>query len=262
MTSGIQGKVALVTGASKGIGKAVSLMLAEEGARLALCARGDEELKLAAEEIRIHTRADVLALNANLLRQNDITRFVNAAVKKFSRIDILVNNAGAGHVGGILSTTDEEWEYHLQLKLFGYIRMAREVIPYMKANGGGKIINIAGTDWRDPQPLSLASGVANAALVNFTKSLSKELRSDHITVNAVNPGTTDTPLTKERYAKMAAVLQKSAEELRASHEQVSPEGRFATPEDVAKAVLFLASDLSNRVNGATLDVDAGQSPGL
>ena len=183
MNTNLQGKVVLISGASKGIGKAAALMLATEGARLALCARDEKALKLAADEIQAQTHADVLTVKANMTKSNDIHRFVSAAINKFDHVDILINNAGGANVGGILTTTDEDWEYHIQLKLLGYIRMAREVIPYMKTNGGGKIINIVGMAAKEPNPLFMVPGVTNAALLNFTKSLSKELEKDNITVS-------------------------------------------------------------------------------
>ncbi|MBI1805805.1 MAG: SDR family oxidoreductase [Ignavibacteria bacterium] len=262
MTAGLQGKVVLITGASKGIGKAIALAMATEGARLALCARDEDQLKLAANEIQVHTKADVLSVKANMTKLNDISRFVNVAVKKFNRIDILVNNAGGAHIGGILNTTDEDWEYHIQLKLLGYMRMAREVIPHMKTNGGGKIINIVGTAGKEPNVLFMVPGVTNGALLNFTKSLSKELEGDSISVNAVNPGTTNTPLTEETFKSLATILQKTQEEVRESAVNLSPRGRIASPEDVAKVVLFLASDASNLINGISINADDGKVLGV
>jgi len=236
--------------------------MAAEGVRLAICARDERQLKLAADEIRVNAHADVLAVKANTMKLNDIRRFVSAAAKKFGRIDILVNNAGGAHIGGISETTDEDWEYHIQLKLLGYVRMAREVIQPMKKNGGGKIINIIGTAGKEPNFLYMVPGVTNAALLNFTKSLSKELESSRIYVNSVNPGTTETPLTEETFKKLAAIYQKSPEELKRSAAELSPQGRLARPEEVAGVVLFLASDASGFVNGTSINVDAGKLLGL
>ena len=262
MTTGLQGKVALITGASKGIGKAIAYHLASEGVRLAICARNEEQLKLTADEIQMHTHADVIAVKANTTKLNDVRRFVSAAVKKFNRIDILINNAGGAHIGGIAATTDVEWEYHIQMKLLGYIRTAREIIPHMKLSGGGKIINIVGMAAKEPNPLYMVPGVTNAALLNFTKSLSKELENDKIFVNSVNPGTTDTPLTEETFKSLAAVLNKTPEEVRQAAIASSPQGRLATADDVAKVVLFLASDAANFINGISINVDAGKILGL
>jgi NAD(P)-dependent dehydrogenase (short-subunit alcohol dehydrogenase family) len=262
MSTGIQGKVVLITGASKGIGKAIALAMAVEGARLAICARDERQLQLAADEIQAQTKADVLAIKANVTKLNDIKRFVDAAAKKFNRIDMLVNNAGGAHIGGILATTDEDWEYHIQLKLLGYIRMAREVVSHMKAAGGGKIINIVGMASKEPNALYMVPGVTNAALLNFTKSISKELEKDKILVNSVNPTTTDTPLTEETFKQLSALTLKSPEELRQSLAASMPQGRIGTVEDVAGVVLFLASDAANFINGISMNVDAGKSLGV
>jgi NAD(P)-dependent dehydrogenase (short-subunit alcohol dehydrogenase family) len=262
MHTGLQGKVAIITGASKGIGKAIAVALAEEGVRLALCARDDRELKLASDEIQIHTKADIIAIKANVTKLNDIRRFVTATVKKFTRVDILVNNAGGAHIGGIFQTSDEEWEYHIQLKLMGYIRMAREVISHMRTIGGGKIINIVGTAGKEPNALYMVPGVTNGALLNFTKSLAGELVPDRITVNSINPGTTDTPLTGETVNAMAVLLQKSPEDTRQMILDKSPLHRLMTPEEVAKVVTFFASDAANSINGASINVDAGKVLGL
>lgn len=262
MNFDLQGKIAVITGASRGIGKAIALAMAAEGVRLALCARDEEALKLVATEIQSQTKADVIAVKANMTKVNDIRRFVDAAAKKFNKIDILVNNAGGAHIGGILSTTDEEWEYHIQLKLLGYIRMAREVIPHMKTAGRGRIINIVGTAGKEPSALYMVPGVTNGAILNFTKSLSKELEHDAITVVSVNPGTTDTPLTAETFKALAEVFKKTPEEVRKASADLSPRGRLGTPEEVAAVVLFLASEAAASINGVSINVDAGKILGV
>ncbi|HEV8537439.1 MAG TPA: SDR family oxidoreductase [Bacteroidota bacterium] len=262
MNTGLQGKVVLITGAGRGIGKSIAFAMAAEGARLAICARDEQQLQLTADEIQAQAKADVIAVKANVTRLNDIRRFVDAAARKFNRIDILVNNAGAAHTGGILTTTDEEWEYNIQLKLLGYIRMTREVIPHMKTSGGGKIINIAGMTANEPSPYSLVPGVTDAAILAFTKSVSRELEKDRILVNSVNPTTTDTPLAENNFKQLALVLQKTPEEVRRSLIASMPQGRLATADDIAGVVVFLASEAANFINGISINVDAGQSPGV
>ncbi len=263
MTPGLQGKIIIVTGASRGIGKAVALRLAEEGARLALCARNEEALQVTVDEIQAHSKTDVMSMKANMTRVNDIHRFVNAAVKKFGRIDTLINNAGGASIGGISLTTDEQWEEHIQMKLLGYIRMAREVIPHMKiGNIGGKIINIIGTAGMEPAPHMMVPGVTDAGLLSFTKSLSKELEPDQITVNAVCPGTTETSLTVRTFEKMGEIFQKSPDDIRRTIEELSPKKRLATAEEIAGVVLFLCSDAASYINGASITVDAGKVAGM
>lgn len=261
MYKGIAGKIAVITGASRGIGKTIALTLATEGARLAICARDEDNLKRTVDEIRAQTHTDVIGVKANTMKINDIRRLVNAAIKKYGRIDILVNNSGGAHVGGIFTTRDEDWEYHIQLKLLGYIRTSREVAQHMKASGGGKIINIVGVAGREPEPLSMVSGVTNAALLNFTKSLSKELAVDRISVNCINPSTADTPLSAETFASLAAILQKSPEEIRQRAAQ-RLNGSLIDPEEIAQVVLFLASDTAKAITGTSITIDAGSLLGV
>lgn len=261
MISGIQGKVAIITGGSRGIGKAIAMKFAAEGARLTICARNEEDLARTADEISAQTHADILVVKANMTKMNDIKRVVSAAVKKFERIDILVNNAGGAHIGGVFTTTDETWEYHIQLKLLGYIRMAREVIPFMNQNGG-RIINIAGMAGKEPGPLYLVPAVTNGGILNFTKSLSKELMEVGILVNCINPSTTETPLTEETIAKLAAIQHTTPLELRTSLVAATPHHRFASAENIADTALFLASDAASYISGISINVDAGRSAGV
>ncbi|HUN67061.1 MAG TPA: SDR family oxidoreductase [Bacteroidota bacterium] len=261
MNTTITGKVALITGGSRGIGKAIALRFATEGARIAICGRDEAALTATAAEIQSTTHADVLTVKANMMKSNDIRRFVTAAKKKFDRIDILVNNAGGAHIGGILDTTDEQWEYHLQLKLMGYIRVAREVIPFMRSQGSGKIINIIGIAGKEPGPLYLVPGVVNAALLNFSRSLSKELARDNIQVNSISPASTATPLSEEIFGAIAEKTGKSVEEVRRTAAQ-SLDGGLIDPEDIAGAALFLASETADSINGVSLNIDAGKLSGV
>ncbi|HEY6193210.1 MAG TPA: SDR family NAD(P)-dependent oxidoreductase [Bacteroidota bacterium] len=262
LTTGLEGKVVLITGGSGGIGRAVASAMAAQGARLAICGRDEPRLQQIVDELRSGLRTDIISVKANMTRLNDIRRFVGAAMSKFGRIDILVNNAGGMHVGGILQTSEEDLEYHIQLKLLGYIRTSREVIEHMKACGGGKIINIVGMAGREPGPLFLLPGVINAALLNFTKSLSKGLEGDHITVNSVNPGPSDTPLAEETIKSIGALSQKSPGEVPPQAPPPKVPVRLASPGDVANAVLFLASEAASFINGTSINVDAGESLGI
>jgi NAD(P)-dependent dehydrogenase (short-subunit alcohol dehydrogenase family) len=262
MNTNLQGKSALITGGSRGIGKAIAMAFASEGMRVAICAREEGGLQQAADDIQTATRSEVLAVKANMTKANDIRRFVKTAVNQFHHVHVLVNNAGGAHVGGINAISDEEWEYHLSLKLLGYIRAAREILPHFKENGGGKIINIIGMAAKEPAPHFMVPGVTNAALVNFTKSLAKEVGGEGVFVNCINPGTVDTPLTGETFQSLATMRQKTPEEIRQSIASSSPVGRLATAEDIAKVAVFLASDASNYINGTSINVDAGRSAGL
>ncbi len=262
MNLNLQAKAALVTGGSRGIGKAIAMALAAEGARVAICGRDEVVLEQARDEIIAQTRAEVICVKANMAKINDIRRFISAAVKKFNRIDILINNAGGGPTGDIDEITDETWEEYIQLKLLGYVRVAREALPYMRQNGGGRIINIAGTSGREPGSRHIMQGVVNAGIISFTKGLSRALERDKIVVNAVNPGTTDTQLTTKMIESLAAASQKNPDEIRQSLLSVLPFNRFATADDIARVAVFLASDAAAFINGVSVNVDAGKTAGV
>ena len=238
------------------------MALAAEGARVAICGRDERSLEQARDEIVEATRAEVICVKANMTRVNDIRRFINTAAKKFGRIDILINNAGAGQVGSIEEITDTQWEEQLELKLLGYIRTAREVIPFMRQNGGGRIVNIAGTAGQEPGPRTIVPAVINAGIITLTKALSKTFERDRIAVNAVSPGTTDTSLTTDMIASLAVRMQKSPDEVRQGMLDASPSGRIATPDDIARVAVFLASDAAGFINGVVLNVDAGKTAGV
>jgi NAD(P)-dependent dehydrogenase (short-subunit alcohol dehydrogenase family) len=174
MDLGLEGKVAIVTGASKGIGKAIAQELAQEGVHVILCARGQALLEEVALAIRQQTDTQVLAVPADLSSLEGVRALVRRTREYFGTVDILVNNAGAIRSGSLLSKPDEDWLTDWSLKVFGYIRLAREVFPIMQAKGGGRIINIIGTAGRQPNANYLAGGGANAALMNMTKALADE----------------------------------------------------------------------------------------
>jgi 3-oxoacyl-[acyl-carrier protein] reductase len=261
MNTGLHGKVAIVTGASRGIGKAIALALANEGTRLVLCARNEEQLVQVETEIKDRFHTDVITVKANISKSNDIKRIVAKAISKYKRIDILVNNAGGLCFGGIFQTTDEELENHLNLKLFGYIRMCRGVIPYMQQQGGGRIINIIGTNGKEPLSYLMIPGIINSALLNFTKFLSLETAEYKITVNAVNPGLTETTLNETFINSLAGLQNKTPDEIRQEIILKNPSGRIAKADDVAAAVIYFASESSTFITGISINVDGGMYRG-
>jgi NAD(P)-dependent dehydrogenase (short-subunit alcohol dehydrogenase family) len=257
MNTGLHGKVAIVTGASRGIGKAIAHALANEGARLMLCARNEEQLLQVETEIRVKFHTEIFTLKVNILKLNDIKRVVSKTISKYKRVDILINNAGGAFVGGISQLTDEELENHIHLKLMGYIRASREVIPYMRQQGGGRIINIIGIAGKEPSPFMMVPGIINSALLNFTKSLSLELAKENITVNAINPGSTETSLNESIFSSLAVLQSKTPDEVRQILTATNPFGRLARPEDVAEAVIFFASETASFITGISINVDGG-----
>jgi 3-oxoacyl-[acyl-carrier protein] reductase len=257
MDLGLEGKVAIVTGASKGIGKAIAQELAQEGVHVILCARGQALLEEVALAIRQQTDTQVLAVPADLSSLEGVRALVRRTREYFGTVDILVNNAGAIRSGSLLSKPDEDWLTDWSLKVFGYIRLAREVFPIMQAKGGGRIINIIGTAGRQPNANYLAGGGANAALMNMTKALADEGAPHNILVNAINPG----PIRTERWdslmSQMSMAQGRTPQEVEAAWLQGNPLQRPGEPHEVAGLVVFLASQRASYINGVIVPIDGG-----
>jgi NAD(P)-dependent dehydrogenase (short-subunit alcohol dehydrogenase family) len=255
-------KTALVTGGSKGIGRAVAQVLSAEGARVAICARDKAALEKAAGEIRATTGREVVAISANLADLAEVERTVRTARERLGRIDILVNNAGAIRGGSFLEIPDAQWSDDWSLKLLGYIRMARAVFPLMQEQGGGRIINVVGAAARNPAPTYLTGGAANAALINFSKGLADLGAPHRILVTAVSPAATATARWESLIEQQAKASGKSAEALRAESLAPYKLGRMASPEDVADLVCFLASARASFLTGICITVDGGATRGV
>lgn len=257
MELGLAGKIAIVTGASKGIGKAIAEELAAEGVHLALAARSQDVLTDVAQTLRQQTDVQVLPIAVDLSTLAGVETFVQHTVRHFGTVDILVNNAGAIRPGSLLSKPDEDWQVDWSLKVFGYVRLARAVFPIMQGKGGGRIINIIGTAGRQPNAGYLAGGGANAALMNMTKALADEGAPHHILVNAINPG----PIRTERWdgmmERMAAERGQTPQQVEAAWMHDNPTGRPGEPQEVAALAAFLASPRASYINGALIPVDGG-----
>ncbi|MGH7326334.1 MAG: SDR family oxidoreductase [Candidatus Rokuibacteriota bacterium] len=262
MDLGLAGKAVLVTGASRGIGRAVALALAEEGARVAICARSAETLAGAAAEIRRRTNREVATIAVDLSELDGVTRAVDAALGRLGAIDVLVNNAGAIRGGDFLKIPDEQWITDWSLKLLGYVRMCRAAFPVMQSQGGGRICNIVGAAARNPTATYLVGGAANAALVNFTKGLADLGAASNILVTAVSPAATRTERWESLMAQQAEAASRPVEDFRRDVEKNYPLGRIASPEDVANLVCFLVSERAGFLTGICVTVDGGASRGV
>jgi NAD(P)-dependent dehydrogenase (short-subunit alcohol dehydrogenase family) len=251
---GLKGKVAVVTGGTEGIGRATALKLAQEGARLAICARRQELLDKTAAEIR-KLGAEVLAVAADMSTAADIERFMNAVIGRFGRIDILVNNAGASARGKFLEVDDKAWSADLDLKVFGAIRCARLAVPHMKKQGGGRIVNITISSAKQPGAESMPTSVSRAAGLAMTKALSKEYAPDNILVNTVCIGKIKSGQHERRYTRRGI----SAEEYYREAASDIPLGRVGEAEEVAAVIAFLVSDAASYVTGTSINLDGGMS---
>ena len=254
----LNGKTALVTGASEGIGKAIALALAREGVDVAVCARRREPLEATAAEIARATNRKVAPIQADLTKPEDAANFVKQSHAALGRIDILVNNAGSSPGGVLEFLTEEHWAQSLQLKFMGYVRCLKHVLPIMQSQGRGRVVNLIGNDGVKTSYWEIAPGAANAAGQNLTLALSAQYGKDNISFVAVNPG----PVRTERWAglvdAMARDMKISREEADTLAPRSIPLGRIAECEEVANLVTYLASDLAHFVNGTMIEIDGGQ----
>ena len=254
MELGLKGKVAIVTGATEGIGKATAVQLAREGAKVAICARRTELVTKTADEI-MRAGGDAFGMPADMSKAPDIERFMKAVIERFGRIDILINNAGTSARGKFLEVDDKTWTADLELKVFGAIRCARLVVPHMKKQGGGRIINITISSAKQPGAESMPTSVSRAAGLAITKALSREYAADNILVNTVCIGKIKSGQHERRYTKQGI----SAEDYYRQAAKDIPLGRVGEAEEVASVIAFLASDAASYVTGTSINLDGGMS---
>jgi 3-oxoacyl-[acyl-carrier protein] reductase len=262
MELGLAGKVAIVTGGSKGIGKTTAFALAREGVHVAICARGRDALQQTAGEIRQATDRKVLPVQADMTNQDDIKRLVATTVQELGAVDILVNNAVNSVPGTFLELPDEAWVNHITVKVLGYVRCAREAIPHMICRGGGRIMNIGGMAARQVGHLTNSNGVTNASVANITKNLADQMAQHQILVNCIHPGTTRTPrqdMILERRARDQGISVAAAER---EAVQNIPIGRMVEAEDIANLIVFLVSTQASAITGQVIAVDGGAGRGI
>ncbi len=245
---GLKDKVAIVTGGSRGIGRAICLALADEGCNVAFCARGEERLRETEAELQ-QRPISALGVAMDVTKDGTIEAFVEAAASELGRIDILVNNVGgARHVD-----EDEAWRDAMEVNLIGAARASRAAVPYMRAQGGGSIIHIASIYGRESGG-SLPYNAAKAAMISHAKNLALQLAPEGIRVNSVAPGSIRHP--GGSWDRRVETDPQGMERFVAEN---IPMGRFGTAEEVANVVTFLASERSGWVTGASINVDGGQS---
>lgn len=259
MDLGLKGKVAVVTGASSGIGLATARLFAEEGAKVALCARGEDRLKAAETELNQIAGTQIFAQACDVLDASQVKSFIESAAQTLGGIDILVNNAGRSRMTTFFETTDQAWRDELELKFFGVINPVRAAYSYLKERGGGRIININAVLARQPEPHLVATAAARAGLLNLTHSMAVEFAPDNILVNSIVLGTIVSEQWHRRYREQNPSISEEewlSQQATARHIAL---GRFGQPEEVAAAIVFLASGRASYITGATLDVAGGNN---
>ena len=259
MELGLDGKAALVTGASEGIGEGIARALAAEGARLAICARNADKLAATAGRIARECNAEVIAIPADMRTLQGCEGFVSQAAERLGGIDILVNNAGASAFGAFVDLADEAFVDAIDGKLLGYIRCTRAAIPHMRKRGGGAIVNITGAT-QQAVPLHTPGSACNAAIRMFSKELSMELGPLNIRVNSLAPGRIQTARADRLLAASAEAQGITEEAMLQGLVASIPSGRLGTVGDIADAVCFLVSERAGYVNGSALVVDGSKSP--
>jgi 3-oxoacyl-[acyl-carrier protein] reductase len=253
MDLGIRGKAALVTAASKGMGKATAMGLAAEGVRILMCARTAADIKAAAEEVRATTGVEVVEMTADVTKKEDVERLVKRADEAFGGVDILVANSGGPPRGNLDEMTDEQWYGAFEVATLSVVRLVRGVLPSMKRKRWGRILTIQSVSVKQPVPGLLLSNAVRPGVAGMVKTLSEDLGKHNITINVVCPGKilTDRLLGGAKQAGLPReeFLQKAGLDI--------PLGRVGTPEEFANVMVFLASERASYVTGVALQVDGG-----
>lgn len=263
MELGLEGKVAVITGGSEGIGKVTAAHLAAEGANVVICARTGETLDRAAEEIRVTAKGDVTTVVTDVTNPDDVHHLFERTVAEYGGVDILINNAGTAAGRRFEEVDDEAWYRDLELKLFGAIRCCRTAIPLMRERGGGRIINLTTPGGKAPPPETVPTSISRSAGLSLTKALSKEHARDGILVNAVCIGLIKSGQHEHRFEKLReSDPELTLERFYGEMGKDVPLGRVGETEEAADMIVFLASARASYVTGVAINIDGGSAPVL
>jgi NAD(P)-dependent dehydrogenase (short-subunit alcohol dehydrogenase family) len=257
MDMGLKGKRALISGASDGIGLAAAELLAEEGVDVALVARREDALERACDTISSNTGVKAVPVVADLSDKTVFDGVVGDAVDELGGLDILINNAGASSFGGFADITDEQWVADINLKLFGFIRMTRAALPHLLKTGDARIVNVAGNSGKRPLEYHMPGAAANAAILNFSKSLSLQVGAQGVMVNTVCPGPVRTARLVKQFVTNAKDWNCTPEEAEERFLESLPLPYIPSARDIAYSIVFLASPRAAYLNGTTITNDGG-----
>jgi len=258
MELGLRGRVAIVGGASQGIGRATAAMLFAEGCRVVIAARNESALEQAAVQIRASTQGgELLAVPCDMSVEGDVAKLVARAVAEFGGIDILVNNAGGPPLGRFEQHDDDAWRKAIDTNLMSVVWIVREALPHLKQSSQARVINITSTAVREPIDGLILSNSVRLGTTGLAKTLSKELGPSGITVNNVAPGLTVTDRVRPLFEAQAKAEGRSFDDVRADRAARIPTRRLGEPDDVAAMIVFLASAQARQVTGQTILVDGG-----
>lgn len=258
MDLGLAGRVAIVGGASRGMGRAIAAALVREGAAVTLCARRPAVLEQAAADLAAGAANRVLAVAADLSRPDDVARVVAETLTRWSRVDVAVNNVGGPPPGQPLGMSDAQWRDAFELNFFSVVRMCREVVPQMRERGWGRIVNLLSLSVRQPEATLALSTTARLAVVAYARSLADEVARDGITVNNVLPGSVATERLQAVAEMQARYHGRDVARAMADRQALVPLGRFGQPEEIADLVCYLASERAGFLTGLSIPFDGGQ----
>ena len=259
MDLGLNNKVALVTAASQGLGKASAISLANEGVKLIICSRDKAKITKTEKDIKELTGADVVSFQTDLNSSKDIDSMIKKVMEQYGRVDILVNNTGGPKAGFFDDLTDEDWISSFENTFLSVVRMTRAVLPSMKRNKWGRIVNISSVSAKQPIDNLILSNGIRMSVHGWAKTLSNELASDNILINNVCPGFTKTERVDDLVANQAKDMDMTEEEIVEAIANNIPAKRVGKPEELASLVTFLSSERSSYITGQSIAVDGGVS---
>ncbi len=262
MDLGLNNKVALVGGSSRGLGLGCAVQLAREGVHVILCARGKKNLNIAKEKIEQKSNVQIVTLQGDLSNAHENEKIVNLALKKFGRIDILVNNIGGPKPGSFFEIDNTDWLDAYNLILASNVQMCRLIIPHMKMNKWGRIVNITSMVVKEPADSLILSNVFRVGIVALTRTLARELIADNITINNVCPGAFKTSRAIKLMEMKSQNTKKSIEEIEIEIVNNLPLGRFHKPRELGNLVTYLASEQAQGLTGTTISFDGGKQKSL